>query len=72
LRIYRTTLNDRWDKISYEFYGDSDLYKEIIKQNPYLSIDIKGAFLLPEGVIIKIPDLVVEPVYPEGLPPWKA
>jgi len=68
---YRTIAGDRWDLISYRFYGDPDLYKEIIKANPYLPEHIKRAPILPEGIILEIPELKLEPKTPEGLPPWK-
>ena len=68
---YRTIAGDRWDMISYRFYGDPDMYREIIKANPYLSEEIKRAPLLPEGNVLDIPKIESKPAPPEGLPPWK-
>lgn len=69
--IYRTKEGDRWDMISYRFYGHPDYYKEIIKANPYLPESVKKAALLPAGVLLEIPELETKIVYPEELPPWK-
>ncbi|HOP33225.1 MAG TPA: tail protein X [Candidatus Hydrothermia bacterium] len=68
---YRTVAGDRWDMISYRFYGDSDRYKDIIKANPYLPEEIKRASILPEGIVLEIPDIEIKPAKPEELPPWK-
>lgn len=68
---YRTKRNDRWDQISYKFYGHPDYYKEIIKANPYLPEEIRRAALLPDGVELEIPELEIKITYPEELPPWK-
>jgi hypothetical protein len=54
-----------------KFYGHSDYYKEIIKANPYLSDEIKRSPLLSAGAELEIPELEIEPSYPEELPPWK-
>jgi len=70
-RIYRTIQGDRWDQISYKFYGHPDYYKEIIRANSDLSDEVKRAFILPAGIVLNIPDLDIEPTYPEELPPWK-
>lgn len=69
--IYRTIEKDRWDMISYRFYGHPDYYREIIKANPYLPEAIKKASVLPAGIILEIPELQKEILYPEELPPWK-
>ncbi|MBI3584192.1 MAG: tail protein X [Nitrospinae bacterium] len=68
---YRTIQNDRWDQISFKFYGHPDYYKEIIKANSYLSDVIKRSPLLPAGIELEIPQLEVSSIYPEELPPWK-
>ena len=69
--MYRTIQGDRWDQISYKFYGHPDHYKEIIKANPDLPDEVKKAFILPAGIELIIPDIEVESTYPEELPPWK-
>lgn len=68
---YRTKFGDRWDVISYRFYGDPDMYREIIKANPYLPEEIKKSAILPEGIVLDIPEIEIKPVPPKGLPPWK-
>jgi len=71
-RTYRTKEGDRWDQISYQFYGHPDYYREIIKANPHLPDHIKYAPKLPAGIELLIPDIEVKR-YPkeEELPPWK-
>ena len=68
---YRTIQGDRWDQISYKFYGDPDMYKYIIDANPYLDDSVKFSPILPAGVEIYIPELDKKVFYPEELPPWK-
>lgn len=71
-RHYRTKEGDRWDEISYKFYGHPDYYKEIIKANPNLPWHLTLSPKLPAGIELVIPDIEVKP-YPktEELPPWK-
>lgn len=71
---YRTKQGDRWDQISYKFYGHPDYYREIIKANPYLPDAIKKSPILPAGIELEIPEIAeIEKAiyYPEELPPWK-
>jgi phage tail protein X len=69
-RTYITKAGDRWDWISYQFYGTCDLYKEIIKANPQLPIEIIASPILPAGIELVIPDIEVHETVKE-LPPWK-
>jgi len=69
-RIYVTKAGDRWDWISYQFYGTCDLYKEIQKANPDLPIELIALPILPAGIRLVIPDIEVPNTVRE-LPPWK-
>ena len=69
-KVYVTKAGDRWDWISYQFYGTCDLYKEIQKANPNLSLDLIASPILPAGVELVIPDIET-PNTVEELPPWK-
>ena len=69
--VYRTIEGDRWDYISYRFYGFPDLYHEIIKANYTLDEFIKASPVLPAGIELVIPDIKPEVEYPQGLPAWK-
>ena len=65
---YTTISNDRWDLISWKFYGDPSLYEVIIDANPAVPISP----VLPQGVTLQIP--IIVPPAPEvpanQLPPW--
>ena len=69
-RVYITKAGDRWDWISYQFYGDCDLYRKIQKANPDLPIELIASPILPAGIKLVIPD-VETPSTVEELPPWK-
>ncbi len=69
-RSYITKAGDRWDWISYQFYGTCNLYKEIQKANPDLPIEIIASPILPAGIELVIPD-VEKPNTVKELPPWK-
>lgn len=65
---YITKDGDRWDKIAYEFYGDSTMYEPIIQANPLIPI----LPILPSGIPLQIPDIADEEIISnEDLPPWK-
>ena len=60
-----TTEGERWDQLSWKYYGDAHRYPPIVEANPH--VPITGA--LPAGLILAIP--VLEPVMSnEDLPPW--
>jgi len=69
-KVYVTKAGDRWDWISYRFYGTCDLYREIQKANPDLPIEIIASPILPAGIKLVIPDIEVPNTVKE-LPPWK-
>lgn len=65
---YITKENDRWDTISWKFYGNSLLYQQIIEANP--TVAIKPT--LTGGIRIKIPNIVeINKNIELNLPPWK-
>ncbi len=67
---YITKEGDRWDWIAYEFYGDSNKYKEIIEANPQLPLGIVMSPILPAGIELEIPRIQVKEKT-EDIPPWK-
>ena len=69
-KVYVTKAGDRWDWISYQFYGTCDLYGEIQKANPDLPIEVIASPILPAGIELIIPDIEVPNTVKE-LPPWK-
>ena len=69
-KTYVTKAGDRWDWISYNFYGTCDLYKEIQKANPDIPIDLIASPILPACIELVIPDIET-PSTVEELPPWK-
>lgn len=66
-----TTAGERWDTLSWKYYGDPHGYGRIIEANPALDIDA----VLPSGVIVLIPVLSLteaSAALPASeLPPWK-
>lgn len=64
---YITQENDRWDLISYKFYGTPFLMEVIIKENPYVPIKP----VLPAGIKLYIPVLENDRQIEEDMPPWK-
>ena len=63
---YITQDGDRWDMISYKFYGTPVQYEVIIAANP----DIPILPVLPSGIKLYIPAIEFETTI-ESLPPWK-
>ncbi len=60
-----TTEGERWDQLSWKYYGDAHRYPPIVEANPH--VPITGA--LPAGLQLAIPMLAV--VTPTAdLPPW--
>ncbi|MDY3123697.1 tail protein X [[Pasteurella] aerogenes] len=57
---------ERWDNLSYQYYGDALEYGQIIDANPHISF----CEVLPTGVTIYIPVLNVKPTSNENMPPW--
>ena len=64
---YITKENDRWDLISYKFYGDATKYETIIKAN----LDQFKTPKLTAGIKLKIPILKEEESINFELPPWR-
>ncbi|ACI98545.1 tail protein X [Rhodospirillum centenum] len=63
-----TQEGERWDAISWRYYGDPHRYEEIIKANPEVPI----ARVLPSGLVLRIPLIEVDQLVPaDDLPPWK-
>lgn len=67
---YITKEGDRWDWISYQFYHNPDMYREIIKVNTHLPLEVILSPVLPAGIELEIPEIEVEEKSKE-LPPWK-
>lgn len=60
-----TTEGERWDQLSWKYYGDAHRYPPIVEANPH--VPITGS--LPAGLQLAIPMLAV--VTPTAdLPPW--
>lgn len=59
---------ERWDGISYRYYGDPHRYEEIIKANPGVTV----SRVLPGGLALRIPLIEADRfVAADDLPPWK-
>ena len=59
---------ERWDAISYRYYGDPHRYEEIIKANP----GVKIHRILPGGLSLRIPLIDgARRIAADDLPPWK-
>lgn len=59
----------RWDQISFQYYGSGNYGNDIITANPGVPVyDI-----LPDGVVLQIPIKATAAVQTaqESLPPWK-
>lgn len=69
--VHITTQNERWDSLSWKYYGDPHGYGRIIEANPDLDITTT----LPSGVRVLIPVLTAEQAQTTldngNLPPWK-
>ncbi|ATV43115.1 tail protein X [Pectobacterium brasiliense] len=62
-----TTQGERWDTLSYLYYGDPLGYPRIIAANPHVPI----VPLLPSGVVVLIPIIEqAETSKAEDTPPW--
>lgn len=57
---------ERWDNLSYQYYGDALEYGRIIDANPHIAF----CEVLPTGVTIYIPVLNVKPTNNANMPPW--
>ncbi len=68
MKKYLTLAGDRWDWISYKFYGTPFYARKIIEANPQVS----PLLFLPAGIELLIPD--ISPPEPEikVVPPWKS
>ncbi len=67
---HRTSENERWDTIAYQYYGDPYLYEPIIRANPeVVPVGSVASPLLPSGVTITIPLIVVPPDLSEDVSP---
>lgn len=64
---YITRDEDRWDMISQKYYNNPNLYEEIIKANPEVSIEP----VLDAGIKLKIHVLEESETIQFELPPWK-
>ena len=65
---YITNDDDRWDLISYKFYGHALNYEIIINANP----DVKIVPVLTSGIKLKIPKIEITNILKGAdLPPWK-
>lgn len=62
-----TVAGERWDLLSWTYYGDPALYSPIIMANP--AIPIEPAF--EPGLTIAIPLLEMNQSALTDLPPWK-
>lgn len=66
-----TSANERWDTLSWRYYGTPFAYGRIIAANP--ALDIKA--VLPSGVVVLIPLLslaeTTQSTAEDDLPPWK-
>lgn len=57
---------ERWDNLSYQYYGNAFEYSRIMDANPHISF----CEVLPTGVTVYIPVLNVKPTNNENMPPW--
>lgn len=57
---------ERWDNLSYRYYGNAFEYERIMKANPHISL----CEVLPTGVTVYIPVLNVKPTNNAKMPPW--
>ncbi|TCJ95965.1 tail protein X [Volucribacter psittacicida] len=57
---------ERWDLLSYQYYGNAFDYNRIIDANPHISF----CEVLPTGAVIYIPVLNVKPTHNANMPPW--
>lgn len=57
---------ERWDSLSYRYYGNAFEYNRIIEANPHVAF----CEVLPVGTVVFIPVLQVKPTNNEKMPPW--
>lgn len=57
---------ERWDNLSYQYYGTAFEYGRIIDANPHIGF----CEVLPTGATIYIPVLNMKPTSNENMPPW--
>ena len=64
-RLHITKQGERWDHISWQYYGDPYAYPQIIAANPHVNI----TFSLPAGLTLAIP-ILEKTTSSVGVPPW--
>lgn len=57
---------ERWDNLSFQYYGNALEYSRIQDANPHISF----CEVLPTGATVYIPVLNVKPTNNEQMPPW--
>jgi hypothetical protein len=62
-----TTSHERWDLISWFYYGDATLYQYILAANPAVPIVSE----LAAGIVLRVPVLQVAAPEVTPLPPWR-
>jgi phage tail protein X len=66
---HTTTQGDRWDLISWTYYGDVNHIPTLMAANPDVALDP----ILAEGVSIQVPIIdEPDPDTTPGLPPWRS
>lgn len=63
-----TAAGERWDTLSWTYYGDPTLFSPIIMANPQIPIEP----VFEAGLSIGVPILQMTPAFPPNLPPWKS
>lgn len=61
-----TKQGERWDQLSYHYYGNALEYGRIIDANPHIAF----CETLPTGAVIYIPVLKVKLTQNDDMPPW--
>jgi phage tail protein X len=64
---HTTYAGERWDLLSWQYYGNPALYSMIIMANP--NVPIEAVF--EAGITLAIPIIQQQSVIASGLPPWK-
>lgn len=66
---HTTTDGERWDLISWRYYGSTEGIAQLVAANPHIRI----IGILPGGLVVRVPLATeVDPILaPEDLPPWK-
>ncbi|MGC2443353.1 tail protein X [Candidatus Binatus sp.] len=65
--LHVTTAGERWDLLSWRYYGDSTDYSPIIMANP--NVPIEPVF--DAGISIAVPLQQKSAAVTANLPPWK-